>query len=202
MSRKRTRIQPRRRRAVPRRSPPRRPAVERAAVAEAGTARAATNPGRMVVRLIAAGWSLNNNFYPAEVLKRDGPSAWVAGTHMFIDHATEDEDDQRPAGSVKDLAGILTEDARWDDESQALVAEARLFEPWRTTLMDMAQAAGEDGVDAIGLSIAPTLLPSTASASAPARSSPRSSRAARWISTRPAAGENSLFSSRSGREGR
>lgn len=152
--RKRTRIQPRRRRAVAEAvAAPERPAVERAAVAEAGTARAATKPGRMVVRLIAAGWSLNNNFYPAEVLKRDGPSAWVAGTHMFIDHATEDEDDQRPAGSVKDLAGILTEDARWDDESQALVAEARLFEPWRTTLMDMAQAAGEDGVDAIGLSI-------------------------------------------------
>jgi hypothetical protein len=117
-------------------------APEREAVAEAGVAEASQKPGRMLIRLISAGWSLNGNFYPAEVLKRDGARAWPAGTQAFIDHATEDEDYERPAGSVKNLAAVLDEDARWDEASKSLVAEVRLFAPWREALIDMADTIG------------------------------------------------------------
>lgn len=124
------------------------PAVERTAVREASIGGAtAAGPGRMLLRLISAGWSLNGNLYPAEVLRRDGPNAWPAGTRCYVDHASDDEEQAHPSGSVKNLAAILTEDARWDEATQSLIAEARLFEPWRGPLSQMAEA------NAIGMSI-------------------------------------------------
>jgi len=115
----------------------------RTEVAESSIAEASKDrPGRMLIRLISAGWSLNQNFYPAEVLKRDGAKAWPKGTQAFIDHATETEEYERPAGSVKNLAAVLDEDARWDESSKSLVAEVRLFAPWREALIDMADTIG------------------------------------------------------------
>lgn len=125
------------------------PAVERTAVREASMGGAtATGPGRMQLRLIKAGWSLNGNLYPADVLREAAKSkAWPMGTRCYVDHASDDEEQQHPSGSVKNLAAVLTEDARWDEASQSLVAEARLFEPWRGPLTEMAEAK------AIGMSI-------------------------------------------------
>lgn len=99
-------------------------------------------PGRMQIQLIRAGWSLNGRYYPAEVLRRDGPSAFPAGTQAFVDHATEEEDAERPAGSVRNLAAVMTTGARWDKDRNALVAEVRLFQPWREQLTDMAEHIG------------------------------------------------------------
>jgi len=149
VSRKRTRIEPQRRYVSESVAAPERTTITEAGVAEVSAAK----PGRMLVRLIKAGWSLNGNYYPAEVLKRDGATAWPRGTQAFIDHATEEEDYARPAGSVEKLAAIQTEDAHWDEESQSLVAWTRLFEPWRGPLMDMAKAEAEEGLSVIGMSI-------------------------------------------------
>lgn len=121
------------------------PARERVTVRERSAAvveAPASKPGRLLVQLIRAGWSLNGNYYPADVLKRDGPAAWPTGTQTFIDHATETEDAERPAGSIKDLAGVLTTTPYWDESRQALVAEVRLFEPWRAAITDMAEYIG------------------------------------------------------------
>lgn len=49
--------------------------------------------------------------YPKEVIKRDGPKVFKAGTHMYLNHPTAAEEAARPVGDVKNLAGILTEDA-------------------------------------------------------------------------------------------
>ncbi|MFF0822396.1 hypothetical protein ACFYUR_18700 [Micromonospora haikouensis] len=118
--------------------------VERTSVEEAtvgGTT--VTTPGRMLVRLIRAGVSLNGNAYPAEVLRAAAANkAWARGCQAFVDHATDEEDAARPSGSIKNLAGVLTEDARWDEESQSLVAEVQLFHPWRETLTSMAEHIG------------------------------------------------------------
>jgi hypothetical protein len=150
MSRKRNPIGTQRRRTVSESVA----APERLAIAEAGVAEVSqTRPGRMLIRLITAGWSLNGNYYPAEVLKRDGARAWPKGTQAFIDHATEQEDYERPAGSVEKLAAIQTEDARWDEDTKSLVAWTRLFEPWRTPLIEMAKAEAEEGIPVIGMSI-------------------------------------------------
>lgn len=114
------------------------------AVVESGTVEAprSDRPGRMLIQLIKAGWSLNGNYYPAAVLRRDGPKAWPAGTQSFVDHATDEEDEQRPAGSITRLAAVQTTDARWDKDRNALVAEVRLFQPWRQPLTDMAGHIG------------------------------------------------------------
>jgi hypothetical protein len=116
--------------------------VERLDVTEAPRIVAKPRPGRLLVQLIQAGWSLNGRYYPSEVLRRDGPNAWPAGTQCFIDHATEAEDEARPAGSIRNLAATLTQNAYWDDKRQALLAEVRLFAPWREAITDMADSIG------------------------------------------------------------
>jgi len=115
---------------------------------------AAVKPGRLLIQLIKAGWSANGRFYPAEVLKRDGPKSFPAGTQGFIDHPTEQEDVERPAGSLTKLASVMTKDAYYDPARKALMGETRIFAPWREALTDMADhigvsirvmAEGEDG---------------------------------------------------------
>lgn len=132
------------RESAPATEAPTRTVVREASVGGTRTA----GPGRMLLRLITAGWSLNGNHYGAEVLRKAATDkAWPKGTRCYVDHASDDEEAAHPSGSVKNLAAVLTEDARWDDNSQSLVAEARLFEPWRGPLSEMADA------DAIGMSI-------------------------------------------------
>lgn len=102
-----------------------------------------TKPGRVMARLIRAGWSLNSNHYGAAVLRRAAESgAFKAGTLCFADHATEEEDEARPAGSIANIAGWLVSDARWDETEQALMAEVRLSAQWREAIEDMADAIG------------------------------------------------------------
>lgn len=68
-----------------------------------------------VVKLIAPGWG-SSGYYPADVLKRDGPKVFKAGLHNFIDHPTAIEERDRPEGSLNKLASVLTEDAVWHDD--------------------------------------------------------------------------------------
>jgi hypothetical protein len=103
----------------------------------------ANTQGHMRIRLIQAGWSLNGVYYSAEVLKRDGAKAWPAGkTLCYVDHATDAEDEERPAGSIKNLAAVLTTDAEWNDGTQSLEADARVFSLWREPLAEMAPYIG------------------------------------------------------------
>lgn len=107
----------------------------------------ADRPGRLLVQLIQAGWSLNGRYYSEQVLRRDGPAAFPKGTLNFIDHDTDDEAMSRPAGSLSRLASVQTTDAKWDPTTKSLRAEVRLFAPWREAVTDWA-ASG-----AIGMSI-------------------------------------------------
>ena len=70
------------------------------------------------IKLIAPGKG-SSAFYPAEVLKRDGPKVFRAGTPMRIDHPTRAEEAARPEGSVRDWGAVLESDAVWlDDHKQ------------------------------------------------------------------------------------
>jgi hypothetical protein len=62
------------------------------------------------IKLIAPGKG-SSAFYPAEVLKRDGPKVFKAGTHVYLNHPTRAEEAARPEGDVANLAGVLTTDA-------------------------------------------------------------------------------------------
>jgi hypothetical protein len=120
----------------------------RTAVREAATmVGAAGAPGRYLVQLIKAGWSLNGVYYSADVLRRDGAAAWPKGTLNYVDHDTDAEEESRPSGSLSRLASYQTTDARWDDQRQALVAEVRAFAPWQEAVASWAESG------AIGMSI-------------------------------------------------
>jgi hypothetical protein len=62
------------------------------------------------IKLIAPGKG-SSAFYPSEVLKRDGPNVFKAGTHVYLNHPTAAEEAQRPEGDVANLAGVLTSSA-------------------------------------------------------------------------------------------
>jgi hypothetical protein len=100
--------------------------------------------GRLRVQVITPGWG-SSGYYPAPVLEAAGNAAvFPAGTQMYLDHPSWSEAQDRPERSVRDLAAVLTAPASWDDQLQALVAEAQVFAPYRDMLTDpgLAQAIG------------------------------------------------------------
>ncbi len=67
------------------------------------------------IKLIAPGKG-SSAFYPSEVLKRDGPKVFTAGTHVYLNHPTAAEEAQRPEGDVANLAGVLTSTAVYHEQ--------------------------------------------------------------------------------------
>ena len=96
--------------------------------------------GRMLVQLITPGDG-SSGVYTPEVLEAAARAGvFGAGTLMFADHPSASESHDRPERSIRDVAGVLTENARWD--GTALVAEARTYEPWSGVLAQMHDAIG------------------------------------------------------------
>lgn len=110
-------------------------------ITESGAVAAAPSAGgNMLVQIITPGEG-SSGVYPAEVLEAAaGPDVFGAGTLMFADHPSESEMFERPERSIRDVAAVLVEDARWD--GSALVAEARTFGPWTKVLAEMKDAIG------------------------------------------------------------
>lgn len=97
--------------------------------------------GRWRVRLIEADVMGSSGYYSSEVLRRDGPKAFPAGTHVYFDHATETESYERPERSVKDLAGALIEDAQYEDgpDGKGLFARVQFFPDYIPKIEAMAE---------------------------------------------------------------
>ena len=99
------------------------------------------------VKLISPGTGTMAH-YPADVLERDGPKVFKAGTLMFWNHPTRAEEAARPEGDLDNLAAILTKDAWYDANGKkgpGLYSEAKV-------MADYAQKV-EDRAPFIGLSI-------------------------------------------------
>lgn len=96
------------------------------------------------IRLIAADVQGSSGYYPAEVLRRDGPRVFPAGTHVYFDHPTASEENDRPERSVRDLAGVLIEDARFEDrlDGAGLFARMRVFTDHAARIAEMAPYIG------------------------------------------------------------
>lgn len=113
--------------------------------ARGGITTTPTAGGEFLIRLIDEGQG-SSGFYPAAVLEQAAAeNVAPAGTHMYVDHPTITEDQERPERSVLGLVGVTTEDAYYDSATRSLVAKARIFPHWRDRLVEM--------VDAIGVSI-------------------------------------------------
>jgi hypothetical protein len=102
---------------------------------------AAGTPVPVVV--LTPGWGSSGYYSPAVLEQAARDRVIAAGTHMYADHPSQSQRQDRPERSVRDLVGVLTEDARWN--GSALVSRAQFFPPWDMRLREMA--------DAIGLSI-------------------------------------------------
>jgi hypothetical protein len=91
--------------------------TESAATAEA--------PHRRLAQIITPGWG-SSGYYSPEVLEAAAADKVIpAGTHMYLNHASETERADRPERDVKEIAAVLVEDAAWD--GSALTAPVDLL---------------------------------------------------------------------------
>lgn len=100
--------------------------------------------GTALIKIIKNGWG-SSGYYPAEVLKRDGPNVFKKGLFGFWDHPTATEEAERPEGSLVTLASELISDARWQDNGPAgpgLYAETKVFGPYRAAVNELAPSIG------------------------------------------------------------
>jgi len=105
---------------------------------------AASADGTRAVKIIKPGWG-SSGHYPPEVLQRDGPKVLTAGTRMFWDHPTTSEEAQRPERSLRDLAAVLVEDAKWDSAHESgpgLYSRAKVFAPYGESVQELAPYIG------------------------------------------------------------
>jgi hypothetical protein len=96
------------------------------------------------IKLIAPGKG-SSAFYPAEVLKRDGPKVFNAGTHVYLNHPTSAEEAARPEGDVKNLAGVLTTQAQYHEnhaKGPGLYARMKVFADHAQTVEEKAAHVG------------------------------------------------------------
>lgn len=106
--------------------------------------KAVRKDGTVRVKVISPGWG-SSGYYAADVLERDGPKVFKAGTKMYWDHPTKEEESQRPERSLRDLAAELTEDARWEGDSETgpgLYAIAKVFGKYREAVDELAPHIG------------------------------------------------------------
>jgi len=106
--------------------------------------RAVARDGTIEMRLIQPGWGASG-YYPKEVLERDGPNVWPAGTHMYLDHPTESEMKERPERSVRDLAAVTISTPVYQEQGKAgpgLYAKASVLPQWKDTIEALAPYIG------------------------------------------------------------
>lgn len=100
--------------------------------------------GTIPVKLITPGWGATG-YYPADVLERDGPKVFKAGTKMYWNHPTATEEAERPEGDLNALAAELVSDARWDGQGPkgpGLYADAKVFEAYQKPIDELAPHIG------------------------------------------------------------
>lgn len=100
--------------------------------------------GTLLTKVIQPGWG-SSGYYSPELLERDGPTIFPTGLHMYLDHPTESEEIERPERSVKDLAGVLSSDARWMADGPAgpgLYADIKPVNGFEEVIDDLAPHIG------------------------------------------------------------
>lgn len=97
-------------------------------------------PHTFRARLIAGDIHGSSGYYPREVIERDGPIVFKAGTQCFLDHPTESEGYERPERSVRDLAGVIASTPVY--ESDGLYADVRVYPQWAPVIEAMADDIG------------------------------------------------------------
>jgi len=106
--------------------------------------KAVRRDGTIPIKLIQPGWG-SSGYYPAEVLERDGSKVFRAGTKMFWNHPTAEDEMERPEGDLNDLAAELITDAKYNAngiDGAGLYADAKVFEAYKAAVDDLAPHIG------------------------------------------------------------
>lgn len=95
---------------------------------------------RRPIQIITPGWG-SSGYYSADVLQEAATNRVIpAGTHMYFNHASVSEREDRPERDVRDIAAVLVEDARWD--GTRLVADADILGPHAELIEALAPYIG------------------------------------------------------------
>jgi len=96
------------------------------------------------IKIIQPGWG-SSGYYGSEMLKRDGPNVFKAGTHCYWDHPSMSQETDRPERSLRDLAGVLASDAEWKEKGihgSGLYSYVKAFEPYVSAVRELAPHIG------------------------------------------------------------
>lgn len=111
-------------------------------ITESLTATATDRPGKFRLRLISKGLGASG-YYPAPVLESSVKrKVFSKGTHLYMDHPAKKDHTERPERTMRDLVGVLAEDAFYTSEDEAIEAEATIYTPYRPLLTEMKDDIG------------------------------------------------------------
>lgn len=97
---------------------------------------------KWLVRLITEGQG-STGVYTKEALQGSFAEAFPAGTHMYIDHATEAETYERPEGTLTKLAAVIAETPRWQDAPEpGMYATIEVVEQWAPFIEQVSDIIG------------------------------------------------------------
>lgn len=98
-----------------------------------------TGPGRVMLTIITPGEGSSGHYTEAMLAQAAEDYVFPKGTLSMVNHPTRTEAMERPEGDLRNLAGVLLEDAQWQPDwvdpktgnKGRLAAEARIGSAWR-----------------------------------------------------------------------
>ena len=101
--------------------------------------------GTIPIKIIDPGWG-SSGYYSREVLQQAANArVYAAGLQMYWNHPSKSDEKERPERDLRDLAGVLTEDARWDEQGSkgpGLYSRAKVFSAYREHVAEMGPYIG------------------------------------------------------------
>ena len=106
--------------------------------------KAVRSDGTIGLKIIQPGWG-SSGYYSPEVLERDLPNAFPAGTFMMWNHPTATEEAERPEGDLSNLAAVLTSNPQWQESGKqgpGVYADAKVFGGYREAIDEIGEHIG------------------------------------------------------------
>lgn len=106
--------------------------------------KAVTSDGSIQIKIASPGWG-SSGYYTKELLERDGPKAFGVGTQMFWDHPTAAEERDRPEGSLRSLAAMVTSTPTFLEEGPngpGLYGTAKVFSGFKEAVDELGPHIG------------------------------------------------------------
>lgn len=101
--------------------------------------------GEFDVRIIRPGWGSSGYYPPATLQAAAEARIFPRGLKAYWNHPTKQEERDRPERDLRDLAGELTEDARWDPqgpEGPGLYSRVKTFGSFTSAVKELAPHIG------------------------------------------------------------